>query len=61
MTFYLGDTIDEIGDVRANGAHGRQLLLLAEPLLNADLNIKCKNVIFLTLKCYLQVGTLYIQ
>lgn len=33
---YLGDTLDEVLDVRAHGPHGSQLFPLAEPLLNLD-------------------------
>ena len=34
---YLGDTLDHVLDVRANGANGSSLLLGTKPLVNLDL------------------------
>lgn len=34
---YIGDSVDQVGDVGADGPDGGQFLLLSEPLLDADL------------------------
>jgi hypothetical protein len=34
--YYLGDTLEKVVDVAANGPHSSQLLLGAEPLLHLN-------------------------